>query len=222
MKSRSLLLSVTLSFAIACLSSLPALAWGEISLGVGGTWPQGTFAAYGDPGPHFLVRAEAEVPNLPAVSAWITLDYAIFSSETFDTEATTGDITIPLSQTNRQDAVSVHAGISVGSSSHTALFRPRAAVGAGFYYFTTDIELRHPEWSDEEEDLVYREVLDSQFCFGWRGVIGADFYPTSKWGLFFEAVYDHVLDLNQIEGSAEQERTSQYQGFAMGVVIPFE
>jgi hypothetical protein len=222
-KTRSLLLSVLLAFVLTCLSSVPASGWGELSGGVGGTWPQGTFAAYGDPGPRFLLRAEAELPGVPALAGWISMDYVIFSSETFDVDATAGDITIPLEQTNRQDAFSIHAGIQLGSSSHKAFFRPRAGVGVGFYYFTTDVQLRHKEWTGEEEDnLVYSETLDSQFRFGWRGVVGADFYPTSKWGLFFEVVYDHVLGLNQIEGDEEAERTSRYQGFTMGVVFPFE
>jgi opacity protein-like surface antigen len=220
---RSLVLSAVLAFVLAGLSSVPASGYGELSGGIGGTWPQGSFAAYGDPGPRFLLRAEAEIPGVPALAGWISVDYAIFSSETFDTEATTGDIDIPLEQTNEQDALSIHAGIQLGSSSHKAFFRPRVGVGVGFYYFSTDVELRHKGWTSEDEDnLIYREVLDSQFRFGWRGVVGADFYPTSKWGLFFEAVYDHVFDLNQIEGDEEAERTSRFQGFTMGVVFPFE
>jgi len=221
--TRSLLLPVVLASAFSCLLSAPASGGGELTAGLGGMWPQGTFAAYGDPGPHFLLRAEAEVPGFPALAGWISVDYAIFSSETLDAEATVGDITIPLEQTNEQDALSLHAGIQLGSSSHSAFFRPRAAVGVGFYYFSTDVELRHKDWSGESEDeLLYREVLDSQFRFGWRGILGADFYPTSKWGLFFEVVYDHVLDLNRIEGDTEAERTSRYQGFTMGVVFPFD
>jgi hypothetical protein len=217
---RSLLLSVVLVIAFGCLASVPASGRAEVSAGLGGIWPQGSFAAYGDPGPHFLIRAEGEVPNFPALTGWITVDYAIFSSEKLDTEATVDDIAIPLEQINEQDALSVHVGVQLGSSSHKAFFRPRAGVGVGVYYFSTDVELRHKYWSDEDDDLVYREVLESQFCFGWRGVVGADFFPTPEWGIFVEAVYDHVFGLNRIEGDDEAERTSRYQGFAIGVVFP--
>jgi hypothetical protein len=222
-RTRSLLSTVALAFVCTCLLSAPASAGGEVTLGIGGTWPQGEFAAYGDPGPRFMARVEAEIPNFPAVAGWISVDYTIFSSEVFDTEATVGDIAIPLEQTNEQGALAILAGVQLGSSSHSAFFRPRAAVGAGFYYFSTDIELRRRDWTPEgDDDLIYREVLDSQFRFGWRATVGADFYATPKWGLFFEAVYDHVLDLNQIDGEVQEERTSQFQGFTMGVVIPFD
>lgn len=223
MRIRSPLMPIVVVFALGCLLSGAASGAGEFTAGVGGTWPQGSFAAYGDPGPLFLLRVEAEVPDFEALAGWLSVGYVIFSSETFDTEATTGDIIIPLEQRNQQDALSVHVGLQLGSSSHHAFFRPRAAVGVGFYYFTTNVELRQKDdWSGEgDEEPLYREVLDSQFRFGWRGILGADFYLSPKWGVSFDIIYDHVLGLNRIEGDTEAERTSRYHGFAVGVVFPF-
>jgi hypothetical protein len=219
-KSRTLLFAMVLVLASGGLLSEAAKGAGEVTLGIGGVWPQGSFAAYGDPGPHFLARGELEIPGFPAAAGWVGLGFTLFSSESFRTDATVEDITIPLEETTSQSAFSFHVGIQLGSSSRQAFFRPRAAVGVGFYQFTTNVELKRTDWHDDEEPL-YSENLDSQFRFGWRGVLGADFYFTSKWGVSFDLLYDHVLDLNRIEGDDQVKRTSRFQGFSVGVVFPF-
>jgi len=198
-----------------------AHAGGEVTVGMGGVWPQGSFAAYGDPGPQFFGRVEVEIPDLPAAAIWLDVSFAIFSSETFRTEATADDIAFPVDQTTSQHALSFHTGLQLGSSSHNAFFRPRAAVGAGFYYFSTTVELRRADWYSDEEPL-YSETLDSQFRFGWRGIVGADFFVSSSWGISCEFVYDHVFGLNRIEGEQEAEKTARFHGVTVGAVFSFD
>jgi hypothetical protein len=220
MRLARLLIAPVLVFASICVPAVPASGAGDVTLGLGGVWPQGSFAAYGDPGFTVLARGRLEVPGFPALSGWLDVNYVNFSAETFETELSTGDISFPADQTTTQQAVTVHIGAQLGSSSRKAFFRPRAAVGVGFYFFDTTLKLERKDADDDEEPL-YTETLDSQACFGWRSVVGADFYFDQKWGVSVDLFYDHVSGLNRVEGDEETHRTSVYQGFAVGVVIPF-
>ena len=205
-----------------CLSTSAAYGTGELTVNLGAVWPQDTFAEYSDPGFTVAARAGLEVPKFRALSGWIGVSFVNFGGESFETEASVGDETFPVEQSTNQQAFTAHIGAQLAAKIHEpsgkVLFRPRAAVGVGFYYFSSTFSLERIDAEPDEEPL-HSETLDSQSCFGWRGIVGADFYVTQRWGVSLELFYDHVFELNRGEGDKESHGTSTYQGVALGVVF---
>jgi len=212
-------LVLALLIGVSVSSSAHATAFGDLTLGIGGMWPQGSLTQYSDPGPNFLIRANYQIPQIRAVMLWGDLNLTLFSNETqrayIDVH---GGRDIPVDQTTNQYAVSLHVGLQTGNPSRRGFFRPHAALGAGFYLFATDVD-----WKGlNQDDPIAEETTDSQGRFGWRGVIGSDFFFTPKWGIAFDLLYDQVWRLNSTEGKETAHLTSRFQGFSLGVVIPFE
>ncbi len=209
--------------------------FGEAAFAVGGTFPQGSFTRYADPGGMLNLRATLHIPKVEMFVLWANFSYVIFSSETIETEHYThhqvGNNTWtevrPVDQVTEETMHSGHIGLQLGSMTRRAFFRPRAALGIGFYSFSHEIV-----WTEEDGDstiVVASESLDSQFSFGWRVLLGVDFFITSQWGVTADFVYDHVFQLNQTDGFAEtatkvdteSDLTSRFHGFTVGVVYMF-
>jgi hypothetical protein len=187
---------------------------------VGGAWPQGSFAEYGDPGFTVLARAGLELPKFRALSGWIGVSFVNFGGDSFETETSAWG---PVEQSTNQQAFAVHIGAQLGAEIHdpsdkSFFFRPRAAAGVGVYFFRSTLKLERIDAEPDEEPL-YSETLDSQSCFGWRSVAGVDCFVTQRWGVSIELFYDHVFELNRVEGDEESHRASTYQGVALGVVF---
>lgn len=202
------------------LSSSAAYGTGELTLSLGGAWPQGSLAEYGDPGFTVLARAGLELPKFRALSGWIGVGFVNFGGDSFETETSEwGDV----EQSTNQHAFTVHIGAQLGAEIHERgevfFFRPRVAAGVGFYFFRSTLSLEEID-ADPDEEPLYFETLDSQSCFGWRSVVGVDFYVTERWGISLELFYDQVFELNRVEGDEESHRTSTYEGVALGVVFP--
>jgi opacity protein-like surface antigen len=117
--------------------------------------------------------------------------------------------------------VAGHIGLQVTSKTKRAFFRPRAALGIGIYGFSTETS-----WYEDLPDTSIKlahENLDNQTSFGWRGLIGADFFIMPQWGATIDFVYDHVFELNQNEGLlGKADRTSRFHGFTVGIIYMFK
>jgi len=222
-------------FLITMAPAANAGIFGEMAVAAGGTFPQGSFTRYADPGGMINVRATLHMPKVELFVLWVDFGYTLFDSETIKTKHYTyhqvGNVTwtesTPVDQITEESMISGHIGLQLGSMTQRAFFRPRAALGIGFYSFSHNIE-----WQEEDADsmiVIASESLDSQFSFGWRMLVGADFFITSQWGVTADFVYDHVFQLNQADGIAEtatkvdteSDLTSRFHGFTVGVVYMF-
>ncbi|HWR83897.1 MAG TPA: outer membrane beta-barrel protein [Candidatus Deferrimicrobium sp.] len=204
-----------------------AAVFGEVAASVGGTYPQGTFTRYADPGWVGNVRATIHVPHVEVFAAWVSLSYVEFAREAVKTRRLLYEIeggpTVykPVDQTTKETMTAGHIGLQLATLTRHAFFRPRVALGMGVYYFRNDVE-----WTEEGVDSTVTLAtveLDEQTVFGWRLLLGSDLFITTRIGLTAEFVYDHVFDLNQTDGpSYDADLTSRFHGFNVGVVYMFE
>jgi hypothetical protein len=193
---------------------------GELGFSGGVIFPQGDFARYSDPGPTFMLRVNPHLTKAKFISGWFTFGLNFFDSD--ETPVIIND-NIPGKKNVDQYGLSLHFGLQFGSESRRGFFRPRAAIAPGFYYFNTETSIRP---LDYEEDLI--EVNDGQFRFGWKAALGTDFFFSSRWGVSFDFIYDHVVNMKRYvevdqEGNREEvKQSSRFQGFHIGVVVTFE
>jgi hypothetical protein len=201
------------------LSTSTAYGTGELTLSLGGAWPQASLAEYSDPGFTVLARAGLELPKFRALSGWIGVGFVNFGGDSFETDTSEWGV---VEQSTNQHAFTMHIGAQLGAEIHERgevfFFRPRAAVGVGYYFFRSTLSLERIDAEPDEDPLQY-ETLDSQSRFGWRGVVGLDCFVTQRWGVSIDVFYDHVFELNRVEGDEESRGASTYQGVALGVVF---
>ncbi len=222
------LLTLALATALA-LPAKPANAgvFGEVALSLGGTYPQGGFTRYADAGVLFNLRATIHTPVLEFVSTWVDISVVPFSrdvQQTFIVEQIVGGPTLfrPVEQVTSETMVAGHIGLQIANPTRRGLFRPRAALGIGLYSFQTDIVWTE-ELSDGTTTTLASEDIDTQTSFGWRGMLGADFFVSPQVGFTMDFVYDQVFNLRQEEGpDAGNKLTARFQGFSVGVVYMFE
>ena len=62
-------------------------AFGEIAISIGGTYPQGTFTRYADPGFMANYRQTIHAPVVEFFAFWFDISYVSFSSETIETQS---------------------------------------------------------------------------------------------------------------------------------------
>lgn len=206
------------------ISSSSASAIGELSFSIGGVYPQGSYAQYADPGVNINGKGIFHIPSMELISGWIDLNFSEFSSEETDIIVQVGNLADLLAtQTISETAFSMHGGLQLGSDSRRGFFRPRAAIGPGFYVFSTTSSAR---FDDADEDF-YSES-ETQTKIGWRGALGVDLFFRTKWGISLDFLYDHVVDLNHTlefdQQSGALTKTGQaarFHSFMIGVVIPF-
>ena len=214
-------LAVVVATTFGASSAASARVFGDVTLGAGGTWPQGSFAAYGDPGPQGMLRVTVQIPQIRTLMGWWDATFTHFSTETTPVEIEYLGRTFPADQNTSQDCLAFHLGLQVGNHTRRGFFRPHAGLGMGLYFFFTDVSLKEVRIGGEDEEVFSSDVTDSQELLGWRGQIGSDFFFTPKWGLTFDLLYDHVWNLNRKEGDTRERQTSRFQGFTVGVVVPF-
>lgn len=179
-------------------------AFGEIAISAGGTYPQGTFTRYADPSFMANIHTTIHVPEVEFFAFWFDFSYVSFSLEIIETQSITeiqGGPTIirPVEQLTREEMYTGHIGLQIANPTRKGFFRPRAALGIGLYQFRNVIT-----WTETIDDttsiVLADEVLDSQTSFGWRGLLGADFFVTPQIGITADFIYDHVFELSQDEG----------------------
>jgi len=221
-KAFCFLLIITLGTVVA--NPVFAGVFGELHLGLGGTYPQGTFARYADPGFIANLRATVHIPNAEFVVGWLDFNYIMFARENVESQGsmTVGPITtyFPVMEKYSEELYTGHIGLQLASTTRRGAFRPRAAAGIGFYRFNTDLV-----WEAELADTtteVARLDLDDQLCLGWRGILGADFFFTPQFGASADFIYDHVFSVERIEGTEVVDRTSRFLGFTVGFVYMFK
>ena len=197
---------------LALTATLPASAGpiGELSLHAGGIWPQAAYTRFADPGVLASVRGVYHVPRAEVIQPWGELSFARFKSDSRVVDVLTQNLILPAKETTDEYNFALHAGLQIGSPSRLGFFRPRVALAPGFYVFNQDVS---------RELLDFAEPLDSHSLMlgriGWRGIGGADFFFSRKWGLSFEYLYDQAY---KVQGNG----TASYQGFSLGLVIPTE
>ncbi|MEE9443721.1 MAG: hypothetical protein V3V99_13740 [candidate division Zixibacteria bacterium] len=200
-------------------------AFGEIAISAGGIFPQGSFARYADPGGMLTIRGTVHIPNMEMFVAWADFGFAQFARDEFDTYKKTEIPGLPpfyepITQVTKEDMITGHIGLQLASMTKRALFRPRAALGIGFYLFSHEIE-----WKEDVGDsmvVIASKSLDSKNCWGWRATVGLDMFFSPQWGGSFEMVYDHVFNLRQNESINETtNRTSRFNGFTIGLIYMF-
>ncbi len=223
-KHKVLVVFLLTSLWILTANGAFAGVFGELHLGLGGTYPQGTFARYADPGFIIDLRATVHIPKAKFIVGWVDFNFIMFARENVETEGsiTVGPITtfFPVMEKYSEDLYTGHIGIQLASITQRGAFRPRIGIGAGFYNFVTDMI-----WEAELADTtmeVARLDLDDQLRFGWRGVIGADFFFTPQFGASVDFIYDHVFNVERIEGTEAVDRTSRFHGFTAGFVYMFK
>jgi hypothetical protein len=207
-------------------SDAGARIFGELALGLGGTYPQGSFSRYADPGFMVSGRATLHVPKVELFAFWCDFSFVEFARETQETWAYHEIINgpsywTPVEQTTVEDMYGGHFGLQLSSMTMRAFFRPRAAIGIGFYHF-----VNKTTWDEEFPDTtitIASEVHDSQTKFGWRGLVGVDFFIIPQFGITADFVYDHVFNLKQNDGpQSSAERTSRFHGFTVGLIFMFK
>ena len=222
-----LLLLLVLTFALLPSSNIQAGVFGEVALSIGGTFPQGTFTRYADEGLLINLRATIHAPVVEFISFWGDFSGVPFSSESFDTQSFTyidGGPTIVRSvrQDITETMIAGHLGLQLSNPTRRAFIRPRAALGIGLYNFS-HVTTWTESIDDTTEVVLADETLDSQTSFGWRGLVGIDFFVTTELGCTVDFVYDHVFALNQTDGpDADAKLTSRFHGFTIGIVYMFQ
>ncbi|MFH1755987.1 MAG: hypothetical protein ABIA59_09815 [Candidatus Latescibacterota bacterium] len=223
-KQTTLSVAVIIVLGVMNAGIAGAGVFGELHLGLGGTFPQGTYARYVDPGFVVDLRGTIHIPNAEFLAAWVDFNYIIFAQESIESEGkvTVGPITtyFPVMEKYSEELYTGHVGIQLASTTQRAAFRPRAGIGIGLYNFQTDLT-----WEAEFPDTTVKIAnldLDSQTCFGWRAIMGADFFFTPQFGASIDFLYDHVFNVERVEGTEEVERTSRFLGFTAGFVYMFK
>ncbi len=196
---------------------------GELGLTIGGIYPQGNYVKYAEPGFNATIRGNFRISGFEATSIWVDFNFSEFSRQTTDIDIIAGSFIVPGVQTISEQAFSFHTGLQLGSQTRRGFFRPRAAIGPGLFIFTTKTSVKQ---EGATEDLA--SDADTQVKFGWRGVVGAEFFFTTKWGITVEFLYDHVLNLNRTlefdQATNALVRTGQaarFNSYMIGVVFPF-
>ncbi|MCP4569424.1 MAG: hypothetical protein GY841_17755, partial [FCB group bacterium] len=165
--------------------------------------------------------------NVEMFVVWADFGFAHFKSETVETKRILYEIidgpTVyrAVDQTTSENMVTGHIGLQLASMTKRAFFRPRVALGIGFFSFDNTIS-----WTEQDADttvVLTSETLDKQNCFGWRALIGADFFFTPQIGATFDLVYDHVFNLKQTESpDVATRRTSRFNGITVGIIYMFK
>ncbi len=215
---------LTVASVLGPFDAAQAVTFGEVALAGGGTFPQGSFTRYADPGFLVNVRATLHIPKVEVFAFWIDLGGASFSDEHHNTTADiAGGPSIPVIQTYSEGLFNGHIGLQLANMTRRAFFRPRAALGVGFYHFSSTMS-----WDMETVDTTINlatETVDSQTRLGWRVLTGADFFISTRLGFTADFVYDHVFDLNQTETPLPNDNvdlTSRFHGFTVGLVYMFD
>ena len=225
-KSSSQFIMVILLVIFTCGTINAGDAIGELGIHGGVIFPQGNFVRYADAGPAFILRANTHIPKFEAISGWFDVSGALFSEERESVSFDISNFIVDGELVTKQYSISLHAGLQLGSDSRSGVIRPRAALAPGIYYFSTETKFTRDDMFGVEETLQLEKV--DQVRFGWRGVIGSDFFLSTKWGISFDFVYDQVWNLHEVlavNAAGQQVQRSQsarFNGYMVGVVIPFE
>ena len=199
---------------------------GEMGINGGVIFPQGNFVRYADAGPAFVIRANAHIPKFEAVSGWLDFSGALFTEEREAAILDVSNSSFAGELVTSQYTFSLHLGLQLGSGTRSGAIRPRVAIAPGIYYFSTETKFTQTNFFNVDNTLLLER--DDQLRFGWRGVIGSDFFFSTKWGISFDFVYDQVwnlhevLAINQSGQSVQRSQSARFNGYMIGVVIPFE
>jgi hypothetical protein len=203
---------------IVLVNMADSRGWDFAVLG-GFSFPQGSFTRYADGGLGLTIRATYHPRPLSAIGFWGDVGYTWFGSSHTTIAYDEPGYWSTADQKITEQAISFHVGGQLGSASQRAFFRPRAAVGPGFYIFYTTNTVTAEDFFGEEEE--FGGIDDAFIRFGWKTVLGADFFIKRRYGISFELVYDHIYKLDQPEGLHAPRRTSRFSGVSGGVTFSY-
>lgn len=183
---------------------------GDLSILVGGLYPQDSFVHFSDDGPVFTGRCAFHIPGVPGLIPWLDLGGVFFRNTSGLTEDQTENLIVVAKENRDEWALYLHTGLQLGSPSRRGFFRPRASAGPGFYLFFLDRTLTLPG----DVDPYYSKSI-SLGRAGWRGMIGSDFFFAQNWGVAVEFLYDQAWNV-------ENGEDVRYAGFQIGVALPLE
>jgi opacity protein-like surface antigen len=155
------------------------------------------------------------------LSGYLDLSGSFFSSESEDVLVWVEGVgTFEAEKRISQYNIALHAGLQLGSDTRRGAIRPRFAFAPGLYLFNTETTVTM--WDAEDPFL---DDSDAQVKFGWRGIVGCDFFLTTRWGISTEFVYDQVINLHHETEYDELGRpnpvtkSARFHGFMVGVVF---
>lgn len=193
----------------------------DIAAQIGAVIPDGTLNDYASTGFSILGRGVYHVPSAPAIGLWGDLNLNLFSSETIKVRIPvtgTGGVSIPVDQTTTQTGFNFHLGAQLGSGNRKAFFRPRVGAGLGVYNFRTEISWKGFN-ADEE---IASETTDSDWGWGWRGMAGADWFVSPRWGIATDVLFDQVYSLDKRKGEIVDDSASGFTTIMVGAVFALD
>jgi len=196
---------------------------GELSLRVGPVFPQGDYARYTDEGIGAVIRMNFHVTEAQPISAFFELGGNFYRDNETPTFFTADNIAVPAKKNESEYSFSLNLGIQFGTGSRHGLLRPRISIGPGLYLFNTEATYRP---LDYDESLI--ENNDSQLRVGWRASVGSGFFFSTKWGISFDVIYNHVVSLHRVLDADEfgrvetVSRPGRLQSYMIGIIVPFE
>jgi len=196
---------------------------GEISLKGGPIFPQGDYARYTDEGGGAIIRLNIHVTEAQPISAFFEIGGNFYRGNETPTVFTGDGIAIPAKKHENEYNFALHLGLQLGTGSRHGFLRPRVSIGPGVYLFNTETAYRP---LDYDENLL--ESNETQVRVGWRGSVGSGFFFSTKWGISFDFIYDHVVNLHRATDADDLgrvgtvSRAGRFQSYMIGVIIPFE
>ena len=191
--------------------------FGVLSGSIGGIFPQANYAAFADPGLNACLQATYHPFPSRIFALWASGGLAVFSEKKAAVQLEIDGVSEWATRKINDRAYILHLGIRVGSQSCKAFLRPYISGGPGIYLFDTETKYKlvgQPEWSR------VRHTTDTGF--GWRGILGTDFYFSEKFGIRLECFFDKVYNLNSQDDDKTNNLATSFISYMIGVVVPFE
>ena len=198
-------------------------AVGEFSFAVGPSLPRAGFLLDDDPGLNVGLKLNGRVRRFLPLSVRIDLNGNFFPSDKFLISVDDGGYTYLGVEKVSKYYLSGHLGVQLGCQDRTKFFRPHVSLSPGVYLALNSNQI---SVKDTGRELFREDRL--QVRFGAMAVIGADFYPSPKWGFTLALVQDLALNINKplrydaTRGYISESTTGRFYSLMIGLVIPFE
>lgn len=191
----------------------------DLTAGLGAVFPDGSLGRYASDGFAIGLRGVYHVPGTEVLGLWGDVGFNIFSSERRRVSIpVSGGFDIPVDQTTDASGFNFHLGASLSPGSRRSFFRPRVGAGIGAYSLSTDIS-----WKGTNNDEPFAETtVDSDWGWGWRGLVGADLFFGKSWGVAVDYLIDQVYDLDKTEGGETDSSPSSFDTILVGVTFALD
>jgi hypothetical protein len=191
----------------------------DVTAELGAVFPDGSLSRYASDGFALGLRGLWHVPGTEVLGLWGDVGFNIFSSESRRVSIpVNGGIDIPVEQKTEASGFSFHVGGALTPGSRRSFFRPRLGAGIGAYSLSTD-----NSWKGTNNDEPFAETtVDSDWGWGWRGLVGADLFFGRSWGVAIDYVVDQVYDLDKTDGGETDDSPSSFDSILVGVTFALD